>query len=424
MTGVYLIKLTASARLYPTLIAVALGVALVGCDFIGLGGDDQPAVAGVVIRTPGAPVPGGVRPAAATPTVSPLMSPTPTPTPAPSLTVADVQRLVFQAVRRCADEVSAATGQALKVRVDVTYSGEDRSWTGEAISDDGVLSFGKWKIDDLEQTLSPGDQVSATIATAPECNQPVALLSRGAAPPEFRTQTPTPTFTPVPTVTIPPIATRTPTPTVSPTPAPTPIPPEVATTEQAVLRVWMSVFDCYNHFPELASFIGHEDSPRGWVVEGNSAITHYGIWQVNGESGEITPTDILAKQASATCRQPAVTAAPGPPAQASFPAVVTLEQAELLIWFAVFDCFTPSPNADAFTAFQDNPQRWLVEGKDAVTIEVEVTTVVASTTETFIEERTQSVSYGLWLVDASTAAVSPWSDLAVSTRELPCYKTP
>ena len=423
MTGATLCKPTSTARLYPTLIALVLGVALVGCDLIGLGGEDQ-AVAGVVIRTPGAPVsaPGG--PAAATATPVPSASPTPTATPAPSLTTADAQRLVFQAVRRCADEVSAARGAPVRIRVQVVYSGEDRSWTGEATSDDGVLSFGKWKIADVEQTLTPADQVSATIATLPECVQPVALLSRGAAPPEFRTQTPTPTLTPVPTPTRVTIARRTPTPTAPPPPTQTPTPPEVASGEQAVLRVWMSVFDCYDHFPELASFIAHEDTPRGWVVEGNSAITHYGIWEVNGASGEITPTDLLARQASATCRQPLIAAPAGPPAQASFPAVVALEQAQLMVWFAVFDCFTPSPNSAAFTAFQDNPQRWLVEGKDTVTLEVEVTTVVASTTETFTEERTESVSYGLWLVDASTAEISAWSDLAVSTRGLPCYKSP
>ena len=186
----------------------------------------------------------------------------------------------------------------------------------------------------------------------------------------------------------------------------------------------MSIFDCYDHFPELASFTAHEDAPHGWVVEGNSAITHYGIWQVDAQTGEITPSDILAIQASATCRQPAAAVVARPQSDASFPAVVTLEQAELLVWFAVYDCFSPNPKSTAFTAFQDNPQRWLVEGKDTVTTEVEVTRVVGDTTETFVEERTSSVSFGLWLVDTSTATASPWSDLARTTAARSCYQTP
>ena len=122
MTGVTLSKLTATARLYPTLIAMVLGVAVVGCDFIGLGGEDV-EVAGVVIRTPGAPIPSAGAPAGAPPTATPTASPTPTPPPTPILTVADAQRLVFQAVRRCADEVSAAQGAVISVRVDVAYDG-------------------------------------------------------------------------------------------------------------------------------------------------------------------------------------------------------------------------------------------------------------------------------------------------------------
>ena len=186
----------------------------------------------------------------------------------------------------------------------------------------------------------------------------------------------------------------------------------------------MSIFDCYDHFPQLVSFTVHDDAPRGWVVEGNSAITHYGIWQVDAQTGEITPSDLLAKEANATCRQPPPQVAPRPFLAASFPSVVTAEQAGLLVWFAVYDCFFPSPNSTAFIAFQDNPQRWLVEGKDTVTTEVEVTRVVGGTTETFVEERTVSVSYGLWLVDTSTATASPWSNLARTTAARSCYQTP
>ena len=83
-----------------------------------------------------------------------------------------------------------------------------------------------------------------------------------------------------------------------------------------------------------------------------------------------------------------------------------------------------SPKSTAFSTFQDNPQRWLVEGKDTVTTEVEVTRVVGGTTETFVEERTVSVSYGLWLVDTSTATASPWSNLARTTAARSCYQTP
>jgi len=419
---VFLDKLASIARASPPLFALALVLALAGCDLVGLGGEG-PEVAGVVVRTPGAPlpvVPAGPRP---TPTITPVAQATPTPTPSPNLTAIEVQRLVFLAVSRCADEVSQARGSPIEIEVDATYKSEEARWSSEVASDDRTLSFGRWAVLDATGAVVPDDAIAGSIASPNiQCNQPLAILFRAETPPDFLTHTPIPPpiSTPVPT----PVPPPSPTPPPTPTPTQTPVPPQVITSEQAQLRTWMSVFDCYDHFPKLASFTAHEDAPHGWIVEGNSDITHYGIWQVDAQTGEITPSDILAIEASATCRQPPLEVVPRPVSDASFPAAVTLEQAELLVWFAVYDCFSPNPTSGGFTAFQDNPQRWLVEGKDTITIEVEVERVVGDTTETFTESRTDSVSYGLWLVDTSTATVRPWSDLARTTAVRSCYQTP
>ena len=64
MKRVFLDKLASVARVSPALFALALVLALAGCDLVGLGGD-APEVAGVVVRTPGArlpSVPSGPRP--------------------------------------------------------------------------------------------------------------------------------------------------------------------------------------------------------------------------------------------------------------------------------------------------------------------------------------------------------------------------
>lgn len=147
-----------------------------------------------------------------------------------------------------------------------------------------------------------------------------------------------------------------------------------------------------------------------------SDITHYGLWQVNTLTGEISPSDLLAEEAAAFC---------GFPDEATFPGAVTPEQAELLVWISSYDCFETKPSADSFTAYQDNPQRWLVEGKETVTVQVEVESVTEGRTEIFVEERAEIAYYGLWMVDTSTATITPWDDLSrEKAKDKDCYRTP
>ena len=96
-----------------------------------------------------------------------------------------------------------------------------------------------------------------------------------------------------------------------------------------------------------------------------------------------------------------------------------------MVWVATYDCFDdPKPTTLSFTAFQDTPQRWLVEGRDTIVVEVEVQRVVDGATETSIEERTQTILYGLWLVDTNTAVITPWDQLATLTAFNACYQAP
>ena len=278
-------------------------------------------------------------------------------------------------------------------------------WESEVANEDGTLSFGRWQVPDATGEVLALDKVASAIASPGiTCDIPVALLATGLTPPLLLAPTPTPTIVP------------------TPTPLPQPPPALVTTAEQAQLRVWVAVFNCYDHFPELESFTAHEDNPLSWVVEGRSDITQYGLWMVDTLTGEISPADQLAEKAAATCVLPA---------EAAFPAVVAALQAELLVWAAVYDCFEfdyPKPRTTTFEAYQDNPQRWLVEGRDDVIVEVEVEIVAVDveggTTETFVEERQQTVFYGLWLVDTSTGAITPWDALARTTAFNPCYQRP
>ena len=325
--------------------------------------------------------------ATSTPTAVP--TPTATPIPASKLTETDVERLIFQMVRSCADSVSASRETPVQVAFATTYNLNAGKWTIVVTSVDETLSLGRWQVVDGTGQVTPLDDVARAISPpGTTCNDPVAVLATGGSPPLVATHTPTPVPTPVPLV---------------------------STQEQAELRVWVNVFNCYDHFPDLASFAAHPDDVGRWIVEGKSAITHYGLWQVNAVTAVISPLDLLAKEAAAVC---------GVPDQASFPAVVTGEQAGLLVWIASYDCFDPRPAVESFTFYQENPQRWLVEGKEIVTVEVAVERVVGGTTETFVEERTQLAHYGLWIVDTSTAIITPWDDLAEASSTQQCYRQP
>ncbi len=405
-------NITARPRPAVILGLVILAVVFGACN--PFGGDGGPTPAGAVVRTP------QVRqPITPVPTPTPTAA-TPTPTSAPNLTSADVQRLVFQTVSQCADQISLGGGTPVKVQISVIYNVEEERWESEVIGDNGSLnfSFGRWQVLDDTREVTPLDSVAADI-TIPNisCGNPVAFLGRGATPPLFLAPTLTPTLTPTPTPTVTPTPTPIPTPTSPiPTPTSTPFPPPlVGTIDEAQLRVWATVFDCFGHFPSLESFAAYQDTPERWVVEGKSTITHYGLWLVDAFTGEIIPADSIARETTETCVMLA---------RASSQAVITGQQAALLVWVASYDCFEdPKPTTTSFTSFQDTPQRWLVEGRDSIIVEVEVEKVVGDTTETSIEERIETALYGLWLVDTNTAAITPWDQLARFTSLRPCYQT-
>ena len=201
----------------------------------------------------------------------------------------------------------------------------------------------------------------------------------------------------------------------------------VTSNEQARLRVWISVFNCYGHFPGLSSFTVYEEDRHTWVVEGKSDIAHYGLWVVDGATGEITPSDQIAKEAAAFCRRSA---------GASFPSVVTADQAALLVWVATYECFSPRASmahesrggdedaADGFVAYQDNPQRWLVEGRQVSSVIALVERVIGDSTESFTDVRVQEQFYGLWMVDTGTGTITAWDDVARATAAADCYQTP
>ena len=118
---------------------------------------------------------------------------------------------------------------------------------------------------------------------------------------------PTPTPTAAPTAT----PTPTPTPTATPTPTPTATPtttPMVGTEQQARLRVWIAVRSCFDPLPPLDVFTSYQDQPHRWIVEGRGELESlggetetvtYGLWFVDVETGDITPSDRLARIAAA-----------------------------------------------------------------------------------------------------------------------------
>ena len=203
-------------------------------------------------------------------------------------------------------------------------------------------------------------------------------------------------------------------------PEPPPPPePVVTTAEAAALRVWISVYNCYDHFPEDSSFLAFQFTPTSWTVEGKSPITHYGLWEVDAFAGTISPKDELAIEAQSTCDE-----------KETFPAVVSDLQAEIRVWIAVYDCFPmavegesdiPTPNDDFFTAFQESPVRWVVEGKGETDRVVEVTVTEQGVTETFTQGASPLSYYGLWEVDTNTGTITARDAVARDIQALSCF---
>ncbi len=184
-----------------------------------------------------------------------------------------------------------------------------------------------------------------------------------------------------------------------------------------------------------------------WLVEastGDSGLS-FGRWEVADATGLVTPVDQVASAIAATiasdaaiCARPAALLARGltpplfptstptpaptptvvptatpnptalPPTPTATPTAVaaTGEQARLRVWVAVRSCFNTLPPVEVLTAYQDQPQRWIVEGRDT-------------------GDEGATVTYGLWFVDASTGQITP-SDLLAqrAAADESCFKNP
>ncbi|MEE8472569.1 MAG: hypothetical protein V3S82_05320, partial [Dehalococcoidia bacterium] len=298
------------------------------------------------------------------PAPAPAPAPTPEtpPTPAPpkpsELSDTEVEQLVWSLVHTCSDQITESSEIAIKIAFDTQYIPEDGQWLVIASSKTPALSFGKWQVMDSTAEITPVDRVATDITdTETACGMPVSLLSTGKTPPQFLEYLPVSLL---------------------------------ATEDEVRLRVWVSVYNCYRHWPLSADFTASFDQGlQRWVVEGRSGAgtANYGLWLVDAAGAEITPYDRAAKQAADFCT----------PA----PSALTAEQATIRVWVSIYDCFkTDPPSFDDIKAYQESPQRWVVEGKSSTT----------------------TTRYGLWLVDTDTARITPKDDEALLTAAKSCYR--
>ena len=126
--------------------------------------------------------------------------------------------------------------------------------------------------------MIPVDEVARKVnSPGLACELPGAFATKGNTPPVFSTPAPpTPTFPP---------------------------PPLPLTGEQARLRVWVAVRNCFDPLPPIETFTAYQDIGNRWLVEGrsntpspsgNTAIITYGLWSVDASKGDISPYDRVA----------------------------------------------------------------------------------------------------------------------------------
>ncbi|MFQ6026125.1 MAG: hypothetical protein ACE5Q6_01265 [Dehalococcoidia bacterium] len=86
------------------------------------------------------------------------------------------------------------------------------------------------------------------------------------------------------------------------------------------------------------------------------------------------------------------------------PVPLTNEQAELRVWMATYECFSPRLEASVFEAEQIGPRHALVEGREGTSSDLDL--------------------YGLWIVDTITGHISSWDREAQVTMTRSCFKRP
>ena len=353
-----------------------------------VGGDPPAARAGSASQTSApttAPTP--------TPTPEPqTVLPTPTPTPLPPLiTRGEAESAVLEAIATCTEEVSLSLGVSapLLLFFDSRFSDASRSWIAEVNTADFTVTFGTWRVSEGSRLqATPDDRVSDRIVNSGlECGFPMVLLESDPTPPRFGD-------------------------------------PDaqfgggalIDTPELAAVRVWSGVYSCSQDFPALSDFSAILDVKNQWLVEGRTDVTSYGLWRVDALTGEVEPLDERARLVFGSCDASVTT--------------LTGEQAAVRVWVATYDCFaapdpapTPTPTSgatptpvptptpgpeptphpdspplEAFTAAQETPYRWVVEGREDTRL------------------------MGLWLVETDTGDITGLDAEARGLRALACFQ--
>ena len=214
----------------------------------------------------------------------------------------------------------------------------------------------------------------------------------------------------------------TPTPTLRPLPTATPIPTPTPVTNLgrrgAELLVFTELQSCTDEVAGasgtrvVVSFTStYEEGRQTWDVESSSTELglSFGRWEVVDATGQVEPADAVARSIDTpgvVCGVPRASLATGltPPAfstRGEGEGAATGEQARLRVWLAIYGCFDPAPAFDSFSAYQDSPGRWVVEGMQ------------------------ETLSYGLWLVDAGTGALTPYGQTAEGiAANTACFRKP
>ena len=381
------------SRLWGSRTGITIAAVLTIALSVACSGDDETAV------------PPSVVPPTAIPTIvsTPFRLPTPTPTPITNLGRVAAEIVVWRQISECADQVSSASDSAARLDFNSVFSIDDSSWVVEASSENLGLSFGRWKIVDATEEVTPISEVARAIASpGVVCGRPDALLSVGLTPPRIQTPTPPP-----------------PSPTVS---------PFTEDIERAELLVWDRIRSCVNQVVassgktgEIEFVTNFEDELGIWTVAASSPGLglDLGSWEVDDNTDQVTPLDVVSEAISSTeaiCEEPVAVLASGLtpplitipittiPSENSAPLIeqVTEEQARLKVWAAVRGCFATLPPLDSFTVYDESPQRWLVVGTGE-----------------------DGANYGMWFVDVTNGGITPHDPRAKTTaRNSACFIEP
>lgn len=313
----------------------------------------------------------------ATPTPSPtpsaepeaLLQPTPTPTPVPpQIPRAEAEAAVLEAISSCTDGVATVdemgVGGTIRLFLDSTFSQTTRAWVIQVDTADFAVTFGTWRIAEGSVfKAQPVDRIAERIAAGDmACKYPTVLLEADSAPPRFVHADNIAASGAI-----------------------------INNSSYASMRVWSSIYDCSQDFPELANFVAYQYVNSTWMVEGKTADTQYGLWQVNAITGDVEPIDDHARRVVESCD--------------ATPIVMTASQAEIRVWVATYGCYpSPAPELAVYQAAQESSHRWVVEGRRATAGSGAVAT------------------YGLWLVETDSGEITGLDAYARNMRAQACFQ--